>query len=173
MNIKERQIIAAILFFIIIVVLSDMLTDFNEGARWWHLAIEGLIGLFAGGGIFFLLKNSFNLQHRLEDERHNVSTFKAEAEKWRMQSKKYLDGLSLAIDSQLTEWGLTSSEKEVAFLLLKGLSLKELADVRGTTEKTARAQAISVYAKSGLAGRSELSAFFLEDLLLPAEGVQH
>jgi hypothetical protein len=35
----------------------------------------------------------------------------------------------LTID-QLSRWKLTSAEKEVAFLLLKGLSLKELAEVR-------------------------------------------
>jgi hypothetical protein len=32
-----------------------------------------------------------------------------------------------------------------------------------------RQQAIAVYRKSGLAGRAELSAFFLEDLLLPID----
>jgi len=55
----------------------------------------------------------------------------------------------------------------VAFLLIKGFSLKEIADYRSTAEKTTRAQATVVYAKSGLSGRSQLSAFFLEDLLLP------
>jgi hypothetical protein len=34
-----------------------------------------------------------------------------------------------------------------------------------TTEKTARVQSMAIYSKAGLAGRSELSAFFLEDLL--------
>jgi hypothetical protein len=32
---------------------------------------------------------------------------------------------------------------------------------------TVRQHAVAVYRKSGLAGRAELSAFFLEDLLLP------
>jgi hypothetical protein len=32
-----------------------------------------------------------------------------------------------------------------------------------------RQHAVSVYRKSGLAGRAELSAFFLEDLLLPMD----
>ena len=90
-----------------------------------------------------------------------------ENEKWKEQSRKFLDGLSLAIDHQLSEWKLTVSEKEVAFLLLKGLSLKEIATARNTSEKTARAQSIAIYAKAGVSGRSELSAFFLEDLLVP------
>jgi hypothetical protein len=33
-----------------------------------------------------------------------------------------------------------------------------------------RQHAVAVYRKSGLAGRAELAAFFLEDLLLPAAG---
>jgi DNA-binding NarL/FixJ family response regulator len=52
---------------------------------------------------------------------------------------------------------------------LKGLSLKEAADVRSTSEKTVRAQAQAIYEKSGLSSRSELSAFFLEDLLAPKD----
>jgi DNA-binding NarL/FixJ family response regulator len=79
-----------------------------------------------------------------------------------------VDGLSKAIDQQLSKWKLSAAEKEVAFLLLKGLSLKEIAEVRNTSEKTARVQSIAVYSKSNLSGRSELSAFFLEDLLVPS-----
>ena len=51
--------------------------------------------------------------------------------------------------------------------MLKGLSLKEIAALRSTSERTVREQARAVYRKSGLSGRSALAAFFLEDLLLP------
>jgi DNA-binding NarL/FixJ family response regulator len=47
------------------------------------------------------------------------------------------------------------------------LSHHEIADVRNSSERTIRDQARAVYRKSGVSGRSELSAFFLEDLLLP------
>jgi DNA-binding NarL/FixJ family response regulator len=57
----------------------------------------------------------------------------------------------------------------VALLLLKGLSLKEIATVRATSERTVRAQARSLYSKAGLTGRAALSSFFLEDLLAPIE----
>lgn len=77
-------------------------------------------------------------------------------------------GLSQAIETQLSSWQLSASEKEVAFLLLKGFSLKEIANLRKTSEKTARAQSYAIYEKSGLTGRAQLSAFFLEDLLSPS-----
>ncbi len=77
-------------------------------------------------------------------------------------------GLSDAIDQQFISWGLTASEQEIARLLLKGLSHKEIATVRQASEATVRQQATAVYKKANLAGRAELAAFFLEDLLAPA-----
>jgi DNA-binding CsgD family transcriptional regulator len=100
-------------------------------------------------------------------ERKLTGKLVEENNKYKEQSKSYIEGLSATIDKQLSDWELSKAEKEVAFLLLKGFSLKEVADVRGTTEKTARTQSASIYAKAGLSNRAQLSAFFLEDLLLP------
>lgn len=36
-----------------------------------------------------------------------------------------------------------------------------------TTEKTVRTQCSSIYVKADISGRPQLSAFFLEDLLVP------
>ena len=80
-----------------------------------------------------------------------------------------LRGLGEAIDAQFDRWGLTPAEREVALLILKGLSHKEIAAVRESSERTARQQARAIYAKANLSGRAALSAFFLEDLLLPAD----
>jgi len=168
-NRTERGFIALILVAIIGMVTTDLVTDSSEGVKWWHLLVEGSIALSALVGIFLLLRGSFALKRSLAEERRLSSQLQSEAEKWRSQSKKYLDGLSQTIDAQLTSWKLSASEKEVAFLLLKGMSLKEIAEVRDTTEKTARTQSISIYSKAGLTGRSELAAFFLEDLLPPSE----
>lgn len=164
---RERLVIASILLIVAILVGFDIFTDSREGVAPWHILIEGLIGVVAIAGVFYLLRGTVDLRHQLRKEIQEFSAFKKEAEAWRADSRKYIDGLALAIDQQLTKWKLTVAEKEVAFLLLKGLSLKEIADIRQTTEKTARVQSIAVYAKAGISGRSELSAFFLEDLLLP------
>ena len=54
---------------------------------------------------------------------------------------------------------------QIAFLIIKGFSLKEIASLRGTSEKTVRDQSSKIYLKTNLSGRAELTAFFLEDLL--------
>ncbi|MBI1946436.1 MAG: helix-turn-helix transcriptional regulator [Deltaproteobacteria bacterium] len=89
----------------------------------------------------------------------------AEAARWREESKELVQGLGAALDKQFERWGLSPAEKEVALLLLKGLSHKEIGGVRSIGEATARQQARAVYKKAGLTGRADLAAFFLEDLL--------
>ena len=73
----------------------------------------------------------------------------------------------MAIERQFERWNLTTAEADIGLLLLKGLSHKEIADLRKTSERTVREQSRALYRKSSLSGRSSLSAFFLEDLLLP------
>ncbi len=172
MNQRERFVIASILILVTVLVALDIYKDFREGVLLWHAITEGIIALLALFGVFYILRGSVLIKRQLENEIENFSEYKKEAELWRADSKKYIDGLALAIDHQLSKWKLSVAEKEVAFLLLKGFSLKEIAEIRSTTEKTARVQSMAIYQKAGLAGRAELSAFFLEDLLLPSSPVE-
>lgn len=164
---NERLVVSAILLLIAVMVGFDIFNDSKEGVVAWHVLVEGAVAGLALVGVYYLLRGNFALKNRLQKEIQDFTRFRAEAEAWRADSKKYLDGLSKAIDQQLSKWNLTAAEKEVAFLLLKGLSLKEVAEARKTSEKTARVQSMAIYSKAGIAGRSELSAFFLEDLLVP------
>ena len=97
---------------------------------------------------------------------------RAQGQRWRAEARAHLNGLGQAIDAQFSRWNLTEAEREVALLLLKGLSHKEVAAIRATSERTVREQARSLYAKAGLTGRAALSAFFLEDLIAPIGGVE-
>jgi DNA-binding CsgD family transcriptional regulator len=98
---------------------------------------------------------------------HDLELSRVQGQRWRAEARALLNGLGDAIDAQFTRWNLTEAEREVALLMLKGLSLKEIAGLRTSTERTVRAQAQAIYAKAGVSGRAALSAFFLEDLLAP------
>jgi DNA-binding CsgD family transcriptional regulator len=91
----------------------------------------------------------------------------AEADAWRARAQTALAGLSGAIDEQFRSWKLTPTEREIALELLKGRSHKEIAANTGRSERTVRQHSVVVYQKSGLGGRAELGAFFLEGLMLP------
>ncbi len=79
--------------------------------------------------------------------------------------EKALAGIHAHIEAEFDEWQLTLAEREIALLLLKGLRLKDIADSRGTSERTVRQQAQAVYKKANLEGRFELAAYFIEDVM--------
>jgi DNA-binding NarL/FixJ family response regulator len=78
--------------------------------------------------------------------------------------------LFVVMQKSFSDWGLSPGESEVALLLLKGLSMRDIAALRQVQEKTIRAQAASIYAKSGQAGRHELAAHFIGDLISSVPG---
>lgn len=97
----------------------------------------------------------------------DLARVRAESDKWRNAARIHIEGLGRAITEQFRTWRLSESEAEIALFMLKGLTYEEIANLRGSEETTVRQQAASVYRKSGLSSRSELGAFFLEDLLPP------
>ena len=98
-----------------------------------------------------------------------VTESEQEAAEWKIKAHGILKNLDTMIDTEFTRWNLTPAEKEVALGLLKGLSHKEIAASRNSSEKTVRLQAASLYQKANLDGRAQLSAFFLAGLFLPSQ----
>ncbi len=99
----------------------------------------------------------------------DLQTARAEGNGWRTKVRSHLAGLKAGLDLQFQDWGMTPAEREVGLLMLKGLSHKEIAALRATTEATVRQQAQSIYRKANLPGKTAFSAFFLEDLFAPEE----
>jgi len=69
------------------------------------------------------------------------------------------------LDEHFDGWGLTPSEREVAMLSIKGLSIAEIAEVRQTKEGTVKAQSNAIYSKAGVSGRQQLLSLFIEELM--------
>lgn len=118
-------------------------------------------------GLVLLIRISAQQREQTLGVVRDLEVARLQGQRWRTEARTLLKGLGDAIDEQFKLWNLTEAEREVALLLLKGLSLKEVAQVRSTSERTIRAQARALYAKAGLTGRAALSAFFLEDLMAP------
>lgn len=160
--------LAVALFGAILLLIGwDVAGDYAEGAGWWHLAPELLVLLGSALGIALLLRRHYQVRRELASATRDLAQATAEAERWRAESHELIEGLGVAIEQQFARWNLSRAEAEIGLLLLKGLSHKELAALRNTSERTVREQARALYRKAGLSGRSSLAAFFLEDLLLP------
>lgn len=168
---SRRKTDVAVFVAIAALLVADLVFD-ALGTSVAHVVLEIVATLFALGAATRIawgwLEGRRALERSLDDLERRLDTAARDAERWRTEAREALQGLGAAIEKQFERWELTEAEAAVAMLLLKGLSLKEVAGVRGTAERTARQQALTVYRKAGLAGRAELSAFFLEDLLLPS-----
>jgi DNA-binding CsgD family transcriptional regulator len=163
-----RWLLVGVLLLAIVGGGVDLWLDAPE--HWWSLHVVYEVALIAGAVTCFVaLWSGWRRARRsLVETRHALEEQAAERDAWRDSARHALEGLGHAIDERFTAWGLTPAERQVALALLKGRSHKVIAFETGRSERTVRQHAVAVYQKSGLGGRAELSAFFLEDLLLPA-----
>jgi DNA-binding CsgD family transcriptional regulator len=177
-DVREPASPRMVLLFTLIAVLVgiDLITDLGGSTTLAHVLLELVvvaIGFVAAGSIALRLRRSARDAQDLREQAAQLAEAlrltRQEAAQWRSNAADLIAGLSAAIDTQLARWHLSPAEKEIALLLLKGLSHKEIAGIRSVSETTVRQQARSLYRKAGLSGRNDLAAFFLEDLLGPRE----
>lgn len=130
--------------------------------------VELLLTIIAAVGIALLVGR----MHAQHEERmalvRDLQLARVEGEGFRAQVQSHLDGLGAEIEKQFQAWSLTSAEREIGVLMLKGFGHQEIAALRRTSEATVRQQARGIYQKSGLEGRRSFCAFFLEGLLPPS-----
>lgn len=152
-NFRPAWILAAAALFFGYDIVMDVL-DGGEGAL--HIAVELLVFMAVSTALMSELQRVRRLRREVRSEREKIARLSGE--------------LLAIIRRQFADWDLSPSESEVALLLIKGLSMREISAARQVKEKTVRQQATSIYAKSGYAGRHELAAHFIEDLLAPVPG---
>ncbi len=137
--------------------LGDLLVD----------ALAMLLTIGSAVGVALLAQR----MHAQHEEKlaliRDLETARDEGRSWRGKVESYLAGIRVEMDKQFEDWGMTSAEREIGLLILKGLSHKEVATLRGTSEATVRQQAQSIYRKADLPGKTAFSAYFLEDLFAP------
>lgn len=154
-----------LLFLVVIASSLDIATDVNHGAPTAHLVQEGLLVACAVALLLWIVRDLRQQTARVE----HLETELAEARKRAAERAPELEEarrhLGEGIEAQFRAWNLTDSEREVGWLLLKGLSIKEIAAIRSTHEKTVRQQASAIYHKADLPGRHAFVAWFIEDLL--------
>ncbi len=147
---------------------TDLVFDAEEGVTLEHVVFEGGTVALAGVGIASIVARIRADRGRAAAEldalRQRADALTDEAARWRGAAASAARGFADVMEGEFDRWGLTDAERDVAMLLLKGMSLKEIAGARGTSERTVRQQASVVYRKAGVAGRNELASWFLDAL---------
>ena len=154
---------------VLMIVVTDLALDIVKDLPRESLLLEIIIE----GSILLLVITSsnyiWNILHKVENsntelERDLIST-QERATTWERKSKEFIKEFQSHLTDQFNKWNLTKSEQEIALLLLKGNSAKDISELRRTSLGTIKNQCRSIYEKSGQSNKSELSAYFLGELL--------
>lgn len=143
-------LVAAGLFFLYDIV-SDIASAYDSVA---HIAIEAVVFAAAMLALWLEIKRVIRLRRQVSQERDRVARLSGE--------------LFHHIEKAFDQWKLTHSEREIAVMLIKGLSMAEIAALREVKDKTVRQHAANIYAKAGYSNRNELASHFIQDLMSTA-----
>lgn len=171
LKIKEKRLNSRELVFVLVMVSIavssglDLMTDLSHGAEMDHVLKEGAIVLVSLAIIIWLIMDIRGQSRKIHGLKQELEAIRHAGRQPSPQVVEIRRRFHDVVNQQFADWNLTASEAEVGWLLLKGLSLKEVAVIRNTLEKTVRQQASSIYRKSGVSGRHAFSAWFIEDLM--------
>lgn len=153
--------------------VSDVFADYHMQVDSWHLIVESITVIISTAAFIILW---FRIRRRMQELR-SLKEALSHSQRNSEQSDDESNDMSakpqsteeehsyMAVKEWFKQWKFSPSEQEVAILLIKGLTFNEIGEVRNTKEKTVRQQASSVYSKSGLNGRNNLSAWLIDALL--------
>ena len=150
---------------VVVASAGDIVSDLSHGAPLRHVLQEVVLMSLAAVLTLRVFRNVRLQRRQLEYLKKEMAQMGDPA---RPVSPLIVDArkrLSEAVDAQFKDWQLSPGEREIGVLLIKGLSIKEIAALRETHEKTVRQQASAIYRKAGVSGRHAFAAWFIEDLL--------
>jgi DNA-binding CsgD family transcriptional regulator len=165
-KIQLKETVLILIFFTLVIASGiDLFSDFSVNLDFTHVIKEAVILVISLLAVAWLLFDMRQQAIEIRTLRKELSIIKTPAQVPKKEVLEAKKTLSHVISVQFDDWNLSNSEKEVGWLLLKGLSLKEIAMLRNTLEKTVRQQASAIYKKAGINGRHAFSAWFIEDVL--------
>lgn len=118
---------------------------------------ELVIGVLTFQGIYFLYRELRNSQKEMDQARQSLHELKNKTKVFKPGGAEF----PLAIERQFDVWKLSKTEREIAVLLLRGLTNQQIAGIRETSIRTVENQTAAIYQKSGMNGKIEFITYFI------------
>ncbi|MCE9600139.1 MAG: helix-turn-helix transcriptional regulator [Spirochaetia bacterium] len=161
-SLRTQLTYAAIVFLLMCGEAVDVTNDYlHDGITRWVL-LDLALFVCVGLGVGYIL---FQTTRDLRETHSHLLQARQDLDDFRNKNREVLQGMRQAILSQFQGWGLSPSETRIAEFLVRGYSTRQVGAMLKKSERTVRNQALAVYRKSGMTGRSDLSAFFLQDIM--------
>ncbi|MBM9498730.1 helix-turn-helix transcriptional regulator [Leptospira sp. 201903071] len=163
---KRFYFFSIYVFLILLWIIEEVLTfafdiHWIERSQAYFTTIETIVGLLSIVGVFFLIQEIRLTQTDIESAKIAIEGLKSKNQLLIHTNQSFWESLQ----RQLEEWDLSDKEKEIAVLLLRGMSNHQIAAIRGKSLKTIENQTFSIYQKSGTTGKLEFIAYFISPLL--------
>ena len=138
----------------------DVIKDVTEHMRnnIPYAGTEAIHMLFEFVAVVGLLLGSVSMWRALQ---HNIQLNMQANETIKIQ-RGHFDEVAL---TRFKVWAFTNSETDVAKLILRGMSLKEIAEARTVSIGTIKAQTNSILKKSGAENRAAFLGLFIDEFL--------
>lgn len=165
---KEYSIILAFLILLTgyaVYEVYDELTDLGQGESPLTVWVEILIVCASLGFVFYITRLLYQNMIQQAQMKQTLQQVRQQLHSSNQRLQQGKEAFRESVDWQLNEWKFTQAQKDIAFLLLKGLTAKEIADQRFVQEKTIRNHLSAIYEKSGMPGKHVFCAWFFEGLL--------
>ncbi len=163
----RRAVLAAFVLFVLGTSALEIFLEISDGQAFGSMAYDLIRFLISAGVLALLAAEYIFQQQELRSLREQLERGRGRLSQLDNHSEELGNQYRAVMQEQFVAWQLTPSEQDVVIMMLKGLSFREIAELRETREKTVRQQATSVYRKAGVTSRNELAAWFLEDMLEP------
>lgn len=141
--------------FCVAFFLGDLIIDFFEEPRAEllspHFAMEVLANLGLLAGVIFEGAYLVRLLRRQAHADRALSVASG--------------ALHEVMEGYFEDWRLTPAEADVASFTIKGCSIAEIAQMRGSAEGTVKTHLNSIYRKAGVSGRGDLINLLIEEIL--------
>lgn len=132
-------------------VLQDAGPDGIRALANLHMLIEAMAALALMAAVVFETRYLLALLRRKAHLEHQAS----------LAAGAFHD----IIQDHFYRWNLTPSEQDVASFTIKGMTIPEIAALRGSAEGTVKSHLNGIYRKAGVSGRGALLSLLIDDLI--------
>lgn len=162
LNKKSSQFLISILLILLTFISYDTYVDYESDAGKVHILFEVILLVTLFASLIFVLRKYIHRNFINEQRLQNLNLKHHELKE---NLAKYKQDIHSYLQISFTSWRLTKSEKDIALLLFKGCTGREISEIRKTNYQTVRSQISGIYRKANVKNHNQFMAILMEDLI--------
>ena len=140
--------------------LFDIVADISD-----HLAMHETYGVGELIHLIFELVAVIGLGFGALTLRNQLALLHSDAERSAETIHVMRGHFEEVLELNFSRWGLTQAERDITLLIVRGLTVAEIAEARSTAQGTIKAQSSSIFRKIGVSSKTELMSLIIDEFI--------